>query len=83
MARGDAPNSRGWLLPGCTSAASPPVQQGRMATVPVPHAAGRHWDVSRVNYTYSLGLVPEAFVGSSRERRAAAGAVRVGRTGGD
>lgn len=47
-----------------------------MATVPVPHAAGRHQDVSQVNYTFSLGLVPEAFVGNSREMKAAAGAVR-------
>lgn len=50
-----------------------------MATVPVPSTAGRHWDVSQVNYFYSLGLEPEAFVGNSREMKAAAGAGRVGR----
>lgn len=50
-----------------------------MATAPVPHAAGRHWDVSQVNFTYPSGLVPEACVGNSREMKAAAGAVRAGR----
>lgn len=42
----------------------------------LPAGAGRCY---RLISTYSLGLVPEAFAGTSREMKAAAGAVRAGR----